>query len=757
MSGSNTISCEDFVKAIKSGAYLAQYLCETGRASVDGSTQKQIHCPDTTSHSNGDRNASARYYPAPDEHVYCHGCSRTFDLFNLLQLDLGCDFKGAVQWAANRWGFSVAGFNTGSTTPSAQMKQPPAKAQPAPAAQTNAPSQLETPELAARVKEYVDACCADYAQTDYLSKRGISPATAKRYNIGYDKAKRCVVIPMGKYGYSLRSTDSTSQQRYLNASGISLAPFNLPALWNEAQQPVFIVEGQIDALSVIEAGGQAVATGGTTHLKQLLSAIRAKPVDVPLVVAFDNDTKAEVQKKTADQQAKLAAELKRLDAFVFDAQLVPVQYKDANDFLLADPAGLKQSVCKAAAAALEAQKKANVTGRPLSDYPDPVPEENNPRALICNGWLRKGGGAFIVSVSGAGKSVLSIQLAMAWTLGKACFGIKPVRPLRIAIIQAEDDDDEVGWFKVNMRKGWKSQGWTDTEIKQAEDNLRFENFLGKAGDAFVEALKALQQKRRYDLYIINPLFSYFGADLSKNSDDTHFFREMLDPVIKNPDYGCGIIFIHHANKPPKETDRKGWGTDAFAQYIGAGGTDVAGWARAQLVLTPLGNAYGFFKLVGAKRAGALKWKDAEGNTTKERLLAYSKDIVFWREPSPDEIPAEVKTGSTGSAGISFAEAVAKMVNHLKAQPMAKTQFFNWCCNQFSGMKSAKETDAKRAYNEVTNFPAKYGLLAKKSGATTVFAPDPEAAQQQLGLAAGPSQPVTDEEPDEDEDTDLPPF
>lgn len=73
------------------------------------------------------------------------------------------------------------------------------------------------------------------------------------------------------------------------------------------------------------------------------------------------------------------------------------------------------------------------------------------------------------------------------------------------------------------------------------------------------------------------------------------------------------------------------------------------------------------------------------------------------------------------------------------------------------MKSAKETDAKRAYNEVTNFPAKYGLLAKKSGATTVFAPDPEAAQQQLGLAAGPSQPVTDEEPDEDEDTDLPPF
>lgn len=748
MAATKAINCDDFLKALKSGTYLAQYLSETGRANIDGSCQKQIHCPDTTSHSNGDKNASARYYPAPDEHVYCHGCNRTFDLLNLLQLDLGCDFKGAVQWAANRWGFTVSGFTAASKQTISKPQTINSTLQ-HPATQ----DQLQTPELAAKVKTYVERCCAAYSQTDYLTKRGISLATAQRYQIGYDIEKRCIVIPMGSYGYSLRNTDSTSPQRYLNASGISLAPFNLSAIWNSDGKPVFIVEGQIDALSVIEAGGQAIATGGTTHLKQLLAAVRAKPVDVPLVVAFDNDDKPNVQEKTQEQQAKLISELIKLGAFVFNAQLVPVKYKDANDYLLADRQGLAESIRTISASALEALKAASKSGRPLSDYPDPIPEDQNPRALIRNGWLRKGGGAFIVSVSGAGKSVLSIQLAMAWTIGKACFGIAPVRPLRIAIIQAEDDDDEVGWFKMNMRKGWKAEGWTDEEIKRAEDNLRFENFLGKAGDAFVDALKELQRKQHYDLYIVNPLFSYFGADLSKNSDDTHFFREMLDPVIKNPDYGCGIIFIHHANKPPKTSDRQGWGTDAFAQYIGAGGTDVAGWARAQLVLTPLGNAYGFFRLVGAKRAGALGWKDADGNTTKERILAYSKLCVFWREPTPDEIPADAKAGSTTSAGVSFAEAVQKMVNHLKSQPMKKTPFFNWCCGQFKGMKSQKETDVQRAYNEVTNNPAKYGLRTRREDGATLYEADPEAAQQRLDLPE-PSAVSTDEGNAEDEGDDY---
>ena len=35
------------------------------------------------------------------------------------------------------------------------------------------------------------------------------------------------------------------------------------------QKPVYIVEGEIDALSIIEAGGEAIALGTTTKKKAL--------------------------------------------------------------------------------------------------------------------------------------------------------------------------------------------------------------------------------------------------------------------------------------------------------------------------------------------------------------------------------------------------------------------------------------------------------------------------------------------------------
>lgn len=87
----------------------------------------------------------------------------------------------------------------------------------------------------------------------------------------------------------------------------------------------------------------------------------------------------------------------------------------------------------------------------LSDVPDAVPEEENPNALFANGWLRKGHAAVLVSVSGSGKSVLSMQLALAWAAGETIFGIRPMRPLRIGIVQTEDDIEELADFRQSMR------------------------------------------------------------------------------------------------------------------------------------------------------------------------------------------------------------------------------------------------------------------------------------------------------------------
>ena len=63
--------------------------------------------------------------------------------------------------------------------------------------------------------------------------------------------------------------------------------------------------------------------------------------------------------------------------------------------------------------------------------------------LLGNRWLSACQGAFFVAPSGHGKSAWVIQSAILWSCGLAAFAIKPVRPLRILILQAEDDDNDV--------------------------------------------------------------------------------------------------------------------------------------------------------------------------------------------------------------------------------------------------------------------------------------------------------------------------
>ena len=57
-------------------------------------------------------------------------------------------------------------------------------------------------------------------------------------------------------------------------------------------------------------------------------------------------------------------------------------------------------------------------------------------------WLCRTNGAIIVAPSGMGKSSCSFQTAILWSCGRSAFGIKPPKPWRILILQAEDDDDD---------------------------------------------------------------------------------------------------------------------------------------------------------------------------------------------------------------------------------------------------------------------------------------------------------------------------
>jgi len=104
-----------------------------------------------------------------------------------------------------------------------------------------------------------------------------------------------LIIPTSPYSYLARDTRETipeEQKPYSKSKVGSIHIFNAKAL-QTATKPIFIVEGELDALSIIEVGGEAVALGSTTKVKSLLELLKTKKPEQPLIIALDNDEAGE--------------------------------------------------------------------------------------------------------------------------------------------------------------------------------------------------------------------------------------------------------------------------------------------------------------------------------------------------------------------------------------------------------------------------------------------------------------------------------
>lgn len=203
---------------------------------------------------------------------------------------------------------------------------------------------------------------AHIAETDYPQRRGLSAAICDRFNLGYitnwkhPKAPEKVqpsprlIIPTGKGSYLARDTRSNlakGQADYAKSKVGKMHFLNASAAL-EAQQPVYIVEGEIDALSIIEAGGEALGLGSANRINALLEyldAAKRKPVQ-PFIIALDND---EPGRKAAE---KLSTGLKARGIAFY--QYNPAgEHKDANEALVADRNAFVEAVARGAAIALE--------------------------------------------------------------------------------------------------------------------------------------------------------------------------------------------------------------------------------------------------------------------------------------------------------------------------------------------------------------------------------------------------------------------
>lgn len=252
----------------------------------------------------------------------CHVCHKSGDVIDLYMKHTGADYNTALSLLAEEAGAAVDRYIP-------ERKQP------------------EAP------KDYTDyfrQCMermGDQAAANYLETRGISQETARAYGVGYDPAADpagsghpCprLILPASKTFFVARRIDGAETLRCLNSKS-SPELFNQKAL--DGDKPVFVVEGVFDALSIIEAGGAAVALNSAGNGKLLIDAIKRKKPAAPIVLALDND---EVGREAT---AQLLEELPALGVKTFSLSAdICGECKDPNEALVTDRARFVAAVAK---------------------------------------------------------------------------------------------------------------------------------------------------------------------------------------------------------------------------------------------------------------------------------------------------------------------------------------------------------------------------------------------------------------------------
>ena len=343
----------------------------------------------------------------------CFKCGFYGDIVDLYQQEHNCDAGAAFTALYDRFGITIDAPEATRTAAEPRRYEwptntPAADAKAVQGAQ-DAPQEAaeELPDFTGYYKECKAHITDDAAQA-YLSFRGLSNDLAARYWLGYDPATGFLIIPAARSFYIARNTDSAAKMRYKNPAGVPIELFNKAALQNDAGRPVFIVEGAIDALSVIEAGGEAVGLNSTSNTRKLLEELKAHRTRSTLILCLDTD---DAGKKAA---ATLADGLHELNIPFISADICG-QHKDPNEALTTGRAAFIEAVAAAERGTSKPDNTADYIARSMTGEIEALRAQSNRKTGFPNLDAEAGSiyaGLYAVGgISSVGKTTFISQLA----------------------------------------------------------------------------------------------------------------------------------------------------------------------------------------------------------------------------------------------------------------------------------------------------------------------------------------------------------
>ena len=392
--------------------------------------------------------------------------------------------------------------------------------------------------------------------------------------------------------------------------------------------------GRIDVLTLyqrLKDHGQDVDAGGMEYLSSL-------PEQTPSAANLDYYLGILVEKAQLRKTIQTCTEVL---SRAYD------QNGDFDDFVWATSADLQTMLD-----GISGNQTDTAVAR-ISDI-EHYPVDNDPNCLMGKRWLCRRGSLLIVGPSGVGKSSLIMQLACSAAVAKSIFGITFTRPLKILVVQAENDDGDLCEMLNGVRQG------LDLDIDQEvllSRNLLFQRDATRTALAFIANLRRLVKEHKPDLVVLDPAVSFMGDDMSKQKACSDFFRVGLNSIAE--DTSCAFIIINHTTKPPTDSkSRSAWQSSDW-QYAGAGSYDIVGWARAVMTLRQINDTT--FNLKISKRGARAGACHPDGTPTTELWLQHATGRIYWEQLDP---PGEEPAGDRKHGGKpSKIDAVLGMNTH----------------------------------------------------------------------------------------------
>ncbi len=306
--------------------FLLDYVQEITELSRNGSRNQYI-CPLCNSGTGSHRSGAFTVYPDTNSY-HCFACDANGDIFNLYgEVNHISDFKAIVNELKEK-------YNTSSSQPIRQKKQP--------IKLTEQREEKDYTKFFAVAEQHLQ-------ETDYLTKRGLSIDTQRKFRCGYtpnfmyksNQTTPAIIIPTANTSFMWRSTTENIKQKRGTTHILNSVALTAPYC--------FVVEGEIDCMSVDECGFACIGLGSTSNIRKIFDFDISNTV---LIIALDND---KAGCKAAVELEKLCKEHKT--PYVIAPEDVWGDCKDANELLVSDRQMLIRSLQNLSKRALSFDKE----------------------------------------------------------------------------------------------------------------------------------------------------------------------------------------------------------------------------------------------------------------------------------------------------------------------------------------------------------------------------------------------------------------